>query len=128
MSISHQRKIAASKEFKKPVTKFEPIDLATARCVPEGMTRAFRNTRYTIMIFDNSPVSTGTAIKAMVQKHDDTPILRHWSEMQKIKNEIFGEETTAVEYYPAESQLVDYHNIYWLWIFPEGILPMPKVD
>jgi len=35
-------------------------------------------------------------------------------------------ETTAVEYYPAKSELVDEANIYWLWIFPEGVLPIPK--
>jgi hypothetical protein len=77
------------------------------------------------MVYDNSPVSTGTAIRVMVQKHDDTPILKHWSEMQKIKNEVFGEETTAVEYYPPKSKLIDDHNIYWMWIFPDGVLPIP---
>jgi hypothetical protein len=79
------------------------------------------------MVYNNSLVSTGTAIRVMVQKHNDTPIVNHWSEMQKIKNEIFGEETTAIEYYPAKSQLIDDHNIYWFWIFPEGVLPIPNV-
>ena len=91
------------------------------------MTRAFRNTRFTVMVYDNSLVTTGTAIRVMVQKHDDTPIVKHWSEMQSIKNEIFGEETTAVEYYPSKSQLIDDHNIYWFWIFPNGVLPLPIV-
>lgn len=125
MNAERQRRIAAQKEFKKPVTKFERVDLSTAKFIPKGMTRAFKNTRYTVMVYDNSPTDKGAAIRAMVQKHDDTPILRHWSEMQKIKNEIFGEETTAVEYYPAISNLIDLHNIYWMWIFPEGVLPLP---
>ena len=34
-----------------------------------------------------------------------------------------AEETTAVEYYPAQSELIDDHNIYWLWIFPNDVLP-----
>ncbi len=123
-NIRKQRAKAAFKEQKRPVTKFEQVDLSGLR-IPEGMTRAFRNTRYTVMVYDNEPVTTGTAIRVMVQKHDDTTILRHWSEMQKIKNEIFGEETTAVEYYPAQSKLVDRHNIYWMWIFPDGALPLP---
>ena len=125
MNLERQRRLAAQKEFKKPVTKFEQIDLTKASFIPNGMTRAFRNTRYTVMVYDNSPVSTGTAIRVMVQKHDDTPILKHWSEMQKIKNEVFGEETTAVEYYPPKSKLIDDHNIYWMWIFPDGVLPIP---
>ena len=119
--------IAANKEFKKPVTKFEQLDLSKSDFVPKGMTRAYRNTRFTVMVYDKSPVSTGTAIRVMVQKHNDTPIVNHWSEMQKIKNEIFGEETTAIEYYPAKSQLIDDYNIYWFWIFPEGFLPIPNV-
>jgi D-lyxose ketol-isomerase len=125
MNTLRQRHLAAKKEFKKPVTKFEPINLETAEFVPKGLTRAFRNTRYTVMVFDNHPVTTGFASCVMVQKHDATPIIRHWSEMQKIKNEIFGEETTAIEYYPAKSKLIDEHDIYWFWIFPEGVLPMP---
>ena len=120
-----QRKAAARKEFKLPVSKFEQIDLSTAKAIPRGMTRAYRNTRFTVMVYDHSPVSPGTAIRVMVQRHDDTPIVRHWSTMQKIKNEIFGAETIAVEYYPAESDLIDDHNIYWFWIFPEGVLPVP---
>ena len=111
--------------MKKPITKFERVNLSGRTFVPAGMTRAYRNTRYTVMVYDNSPTSHGPAIRVMVQKHDDTPILFHWRELNKIKDEIFGEETVAVEYYPAKSKLVDDHNIYWLWIFPAGVLPIP---
>lgn len=127
MSIERKRKLAAAKEFKKPVTKFQKLDLEKAEFVPKGMTRAYRNSRFTVMVFDNSPTTKGTAIRVMIQKHDNTPFLKHWSEMQNIKNEIFGEETTAVEYYPAKSQLIDDYNIYWFWIFAEGIIPIPIV-
>jgi hypothetical protein len=120
-----KRKSAAKKEFQKPITKFEQIDLSKASNIPVGMTRAYRNTRYMVMVYDKSRVTTGFAIRVMVQKHDDTRIVNHWSEMQKIKNEIFGSETVAIEYYPAESQLIDDHNIYWFWIFEEGVLPIP---
>jgi|VirMetMinimDraft_7_1064189.scaffolds.fasta_scaffold228314_1 hypothetical protein len=125
MNKDRQRRLEAKKQFKQPVTNFKQIDLGLATFIPKGMTRAFKNTRYVVMVYDNSPVTTGTAIRVMVQKHNDTPILNHWSEMQKIKNEIFGEETIAVEYYPAKSQLIDDHNIYWFWIFPENVLPIP---
>lgn len=125
MNKDRQRRLEAKKQFKQPITNFQQIDLGLATFIPKGMTRAFKNTRYVVMVYDNSPVTTGTAIRVMVQKHNDTPILNHWSEMQKIKNEIFGEETIAVEYYPAKSQLIDDHNIYWFWIFPDNVLPIP---
>jgi hypothetical protein len=118
--------LAAKKEFMKPVSRFEQLNIS-GMTVPGGMTRAYKNTRYTVMVFDKASVSTGTAIMVMVQKHDDTPIVNHWREMQNIKNEIFGAETTAVEYYPAESSLIDRHNIYWFWIYKEGELPIPII-
>lgn len=120
-----ERKQAARQEFKKPVTLFTQIDLSVAPFVPKGMTRAFRNTRFTVMVYDNSPTTAGEATRVMVQAHDNKPISNHWKELQKVKNEIFGEETIAVEYYPAQSDLIDDFNIYWLWIYPAGKLPVP---
>ena len=91
------------------------------------MTRAYKNNRYIVMIDDNARMTNGvTAIKAMVQRHDDKPLNRHWREMQDIKNELFGSGTTAIEFYPAENSLVDHHNIYWLWILPDDALPLYK--
>jgi len=117
------RKSAAREAFKKPAGKLEPCDLDNVSRIPPGMTRAFRNNRYTVMIFDNKPTTAGPAVCALVQRHDNEPIPGHWREMQNIKNEVFGREVTAIEYYPAESELLDTHNIYWMWIFPEGIIP-----
>lgn len=119
-----QRLKIAARLKEQPEDKFETIDLATSRNVPRWMTRAFRNNRYTVMINDNACTTKGAAIRAMIQAHDDRPIPNHWSEMQRIKNEIFGPETVAVEYYPAESKKVDDYNVYWMWIFPDGVLPL----
>jgi hypothetical protein len=129
MKISkRQRRLAAEKELKKPVTAFDQCDLSAASFIPAGMTRAFRNTRFTVMVYDHAKVTTGTACRVMIQKHDDTIFPNHWKEIQQIKNEIFGPETTAVEYFPAESDLIDDHNIYWIWIYPPGVLPLPIIN
>lgn len=124
-----QRRMAAQRELNMPVSKFKNIDLSTAPSdiIPNGMTRAFRNTRYTVMVYDNKPTSLGSAICALIQRHNDMPITNHWREIQSIKNEIFGYETMAIEYYPAESQLIDRYNIYWIWIYPSGVLPIPII-
>lgn len=124
----HQRKEAARREEKMGSPKFITIDLSTAKAVPPGMTRAFRNNRFTVMIYDRSLTTKGVATRVMIQSHYNEPIQRHWSTIQKIKNDIFGEETTAVEYYPAKSKLIDDHNIYWIWIFPEDVLPIPLMQ
>lgn len=125
MTPERNRKLQAKKMYKQAVTPFKAVDMSTAKSVPQGMTRAFVNNRYCVMVYDNAPVTTGTAIQVLIQKIDNTPIMHHWSEIQRIKNELFGEETTAVEYYPAKSQLIDDFNIYWIWVFPDGVLPLP---
>ncbi len=115
----------AKKLYKLAPGKLQPIDLSK-EASPVWMTRAYKNNRYVVMIDDNAETNKGTAIKAMVQRLDDTPIPNHWSEMQKIKNELFGTEAVGIEYFPKESQLTDDHNIYWLWVFDEEMLPIPK--
>jgi hypothetical protein len=126
MNLSKHRSKKAFELMKQKPIPFEQIDLSKCNFIPKGMTRAFKNNTYTVMIFDETSTTKGNAIKAMVQKHNNTPIFNHWSELQNIKNEIFGDETTAIEYYPPESKLVNLHNIYWLWIFPNNILPIPS--
>ncbi len=48
---------------------------------------------------------------------DSAPIYS-WSDMQRIKNEIFGEEVEALQMFPKESELVDVANLYWMWVLP----------
>ena len=115
----------AKKLFKKPPGPLIEIPLSITPH-PGWMTRAYKNNRYVVMIADNVPMTGGImATRVMVQRHDDSPIPNHWREMQAIKNEIFGPETMAIEYFPPESELIDYANIYWLWIFPDGVIPKP---
>ncbi len=125
MKVSNrQRRIAAQKLHKKQEDQFQKVDLALRPFVPNGMTRAYRNNRYTVMVYDNSQTTHGPAIQVLIQNHTNTPIVNHWREIQRIKNEIFGSEVMAIEYFPAETNLIDQHNIYWIWIFPEGVIPV----
>jgi hypothetical protein len=124
MNISkRQRRLEAQRLLKQPETKFEQIDLSDFSFVPEGMTQAFRNNRYTVMIYANARTTHGRVTQVLIQNHLDEPIKNHWSEIQRIKNELFGKEATAIEYFPAESELIDQHNIYWIFIFPDGVVP-----
>lgn len=125
MGFNNKRKKQAEKLLKQMPTNFVEVNLSIAKQVPKWCTRAYYNNKYFITINDNALTNKGKAIRVMVQKHSDTPILNHWFEMQKIKNEIFGQETIAVEYYPKVSDLIDQHNIYWLWIFNNNELPIP---
>lgn len=45
-----------------------------------------------------------------------------WRDMQRIKNEICGEDSTAVQVMPPASELVDEADMYHLWVL-SGRLP-----
>lgn len=67
------------------------------------------NSRYQVLIFrDKSPVW-------LTIKHVDQSVQRSWRDLQRIKNELLGEEWEAVELFPQESRLVDQANQYHLW-------------
>lgn len=51
-----------------------------------------------------------------IKRHDKEP-MQDWRVMQRIKTEIVGAETEAIELYPAESRVVDTANQYHLYAF-----------
>ncbi len=61
----------------------------------------------------------GEVQHAAIRNADNTDIL--WREKQRIKDEIFGEERTAIEVFPAKNELVDGANMYHLWVLPDGL-------
>lgn len=123
--VRRERERIANKLIELPPGPLQSVNLEL-RDHPAWMTRAYSNNRYVVMINDNAITSKGPAIRAMIQRHDDQPIPNHWREIQNIKNELFGPETVGIEYYPKESQLIDDHNIYWLWIFGDSVIPIPR--
>lgn len=46
-----------------------------------------------------------------------------WDELQVIKNEFAGEETTAVEVYPPQHEVVNQMPMRHLWIVPADKVP-----
>ena len=52
-----------------------------------------------------------------IRRHDSKPI--GWTQLQRIKNEILGDEQLAIQVFPKESNLVDQANMYHLWSFPD---------
>lgn len=39
-----------------------------------------------------------------------------WDELQLVKNKVFGQESWAIEIFPAESELVNMRNVRHLWL------------
>lgn len=55
-----------------------------------------------------------------------------WRDMQRIKNEICGEEATAVQVMPPASELVDEADMYHMWVLssrlPFTLAPREKLE
>jgi hypothetical protein len=63
--------------------------------------------------------SNGNLRHLSIKRIDREPI-HDWRDLQHIKNELCGEDSEAVEIYPAEARRVDTANQYHLWCFPRS--------
>lgn len=50
----------------------------------------------------------------------DNTAIHDWRHLQRIKDELAGEDREAVEIYPARSRVVDEANQFHLWVLPAG--------
>lgn len=91
--------------------------MRTARA-PSGLERFWQNGLYSVQQFTKAS-AWGPITLLMVRRNDEGPI-RSWSDMQRIKNELVGEDRVAVEVFPAERDLIDQANMYHLWVLPAG--------
>lgn len=78
----------------------------------------YRNSIYQVeLCVRQAPKPFGPAIHLSFKTLDKQA--RHdWREIQRIKNELVGEDVEAMELYPSEYRLVDTANQYHLWCFP----------
>jgi hypothetical protein len=94
----------------------------------QGLAKWYANSIYLVRVIAlRAPTPFGVVVCLTVRTHDHQP--RHdWRELQRIKNEIAGDTTEAVEVYPSEDRVVDNSNLYHLFCFPQlatedGLLP-----
>ena len=80
--------------------------------------RIYQNNIFIVQVYDRV-TEWGMVKKAMIRRNDALPV-HNWQVFQRLKNEIFGEDATALEVYPKKKNLVDVANMYWLWVLPQG--------
>ncbi|NRD80332.1 hypothetical protein HPT25_23705 [Bacillus sp. BRMEA1] len=78
--------------------------------------RVYRQGNDYVVMVRNVETEWGTVQHACMRNADNTDI--PWIEKQRIKNEIFGKESAAIEVFPSESNLVDEAGMYHLWVLP----------
>lgn len=89
------------------------------------MDRVWINDKYCVMA-RTIDTAWGKVDHACIRNVGSTDI--PWKEKQKIKNELWGKNYTAIEVFPTESELVDVANMYHLWIFKDYTLPFSIKD
>jgi len=112
----NQKLIRTTQDFWTPFEESELSPEAKAG----GYTRLLWNSRYHLFIREMEHEIWGGKLVHLSIKRNDKECVHDWRDLQRIKNEVVGEEREAVELYPAESRLVDQANQYHLWVLPEG--------
>lgn len=110
-----------------PFVRIDRLDWKLAPSLHASCTDVYHNNQFMVFVIPESS-SWGAITRLMIRRNDAAPI-RCWSDLQRIKNELCGAESVAVEIFPRESELVDDANIYHLWVLPETFeLPFGLVD
>lgn len=90
------------------------VSVAEARAEAEaqwGDRAHYRNAIYVVTV---KPADAEGWTHLTVRRRDGSPNIP-WSDLQRIKDELIGEESEAVELYPAQSRLLDLEHRRHLW-------------
>jgi hypothetical protein len=76
--------------------------------------RVYLNSQYQVHVREHDPEGWPPMWHLSIKRIDKAPV-HDWRHFQRIKNELIGPESEAVELYPAEARLVDTSNQYHLY-------------
>lgn len=77
----------------------------------------YQNDRYTVIV---ERAEEGWVNRLSIRRNDRAAEPFPWRHLQRIKTELAGPDSEALELFPAESRLMDTANQRWLWCFPPG--------
>ena len=80
-----------------------------------GASEIYFNNHYIVFVYFRVRKNKQTYTKVMCRRCDGRPICS-WGDLFRIKNELFGDETEALQFLPKKSELVDQANLYWFFI------------
>lgn len=91
--------------------------------ISENVSVCYSNNRYGVQVYECFIEKLGLAGETITQvtigRHGDLESIT-WDELQRIKNELIGEDRVAIEIYPPVRQLVNQANLRHLWVFHQG--------
>lgn len=121
-----QRRLTASKASKMVRLPWQPLEYVPVGpyhpLAPGGLRRSFRNNVVSVQVYEDVHACSliGLVTPIGIRRHDGGDRVL-WSDMQRIKDELFGSDRVAIQVFPATEDLVDEANMYWMWLLPEGV-------
>ena len=103
--------------MKLPENEFEEISYVEMARTRDGKLPdfAWKNNHYTVQLYRRERFILGKLMdKVMIRRNDGEPI-REWRVLQKIKDQIIGEDKMAIQVFPPKEELVDVANLYWIF-------------
>lgn len=97
------------------VEALEKHRLLNGHLSPNYPDQVFKNNLYIVQVFNNVN-RFGRIYKKLIIRRSDSEVVRDFSTLQRIKNEILGENVEAIQFFPRENELTDVANLYWLWV------------
>lgn len=96
------------------------IARTSTRTLPQSLRpyKAFANDVY-LVILAREDTHIGEVTHLMIRRHDGGT-LRSWSDLQEIKRDLGYADRAMVEIFPPDAKLVDFRNLYHLWVLPAG--------
>ena len=82
----------------------------------------WKNNIYLVQVYHRAH-GCDVALQLAVRRHDEGDGIG-WDDLQRIKNEVVGDERIAIEVYPAQGDVIDQANMRHLFVLPVG-MPAP---
>lgn len=79
--------------------------------------RCWREGRQYVVMSRQLKTEQGIVGHVCVRNVDNSDI--PWIEKQRIKNELFGSDRTAIEVFPSQERLIDDAGMYHFWVLPK---------
>lgn len=81
---------------------------------PPGLMRCWPNRTYSVQLIARNGLEV-----LMIRRHDGAAHFP-WQDLQKIKDQLVGEDREAVQVFPRKGEIVDMANMAHLWLVPDG--------
>lgn len=129
--MNRQQRRLSEKEGRRvqtlPWNAFEKISAAECTLMSAQFRLSFtrfdgvwRNNHYIVFLTKKERHWSGIFWDRVMVRRSDAQAIYCWSDLFRIKCELFGEETEGIDFLPAKSMLVDVANLYWFFIPSKG--------